>query len=725
MHSRTAVQPAATEAITSTRAEGDYTESELSAALAACGICEGDVVFVQVALDTLGSGRECASHEQRSSMVLRALRHAIGDSGTLVVPTYTFSFCRHEPFDLDATPTTGGPWSPSAEFLEYVRHAPDALRSRDPIHSVVAIGPAAHRLIDNLPPTCFGEGSLQHRLRREGARLCALGIGLHELSMVHHAEAMMNVPFRFKKLFTGRIGSHRAGWVYDVRIPAPNTELSPGHIVAATLERDLVRTAAVGRGSVEVVQAERFYQVLCDRLRRDPWITVKGPALDPVALDEQRVVPNLPDVTLPPDASMETIVRTLCPVRRDIISDGYDAALAALATQLPMRVHEYATGTECFTWIVPEKWTCSEAWLETLDGRRLFSYADHPLHVVSYSLPFEGVVSREELMRHLHVHEHLDDAVPFIFKYYERNWGLCCSRHLRDTLTDEAYRVVIRTVFSYGTLKVGEVTAPGKTNDTIVFCAHLCHPGMAVDDLSGLSVGVGVMRALLRRPEQTRYTYKLLIIPETIGSLAWLSAQQAAIPRMKGGLFLEMLGLDQPHVLQRSYAGDTEVDECFVSALRQCDPDSWTAPFRAIVGNDERQFNAPGVRVPMLSLLRVLRTDHPDYPYRQYHSNFDTPELITNDRLEQSRDLVLKMIDTLEANRVPVNRFKGEVCCSRYGLHIDWWADRQGHQAFFRIMDALDGTKSITQIARAADVPVETVTSVLSALEERGLIEYA
>src|SRR5581483_2928236 len=136
MHSRTAVQQAQQAAPSSnTSAEGDYTESELSAALAACGIGEGDVVFVQVALDALGSARDCASDDQRSAMVLRALRHAVGETGTLVVPTYTFSFCRYEPFDLDSTPTTGGPWSPSAEFLEHVRHAPDAMRSRDPIHS--------------------------------------------------------------------------------------------------------------------------------------------------------------------------------------------------------------------------------------------------------------------------------------------------------------------------------------------------------------------------------------------------------------------------------------------------------------------------------------------------------------------------------------------------------------------------------------------------------------
>src|SRR5690606_27778246 len=124
------------------------------------------------------------------------------------------------------------------------------------------------------------------------------------------------------------------------------------------------------------------------------------------------------------------------------------------------------------------------------------------------------------------------------------------------------------------------------------------------------------------------------------------------------------------------------------------------------------------------SLLQVRRPGSPDYPYREYHSSFDTAELVTNRRLEVSRDLVLKMIAALEADRVPVNRFSGEICCSRYGLHVDWFREPEAHQAFWRILDAVDGTRSVAQIARLASTRVEMVTSVLDRLEEFGLIEY-
>ena len=126
----------------------------------------------------------------------------------------------------------------------------------------------------------------------------------------------------------------------------------------------------------------------------------------------------------------------------------------------------------------------------------------------------------------------------------------------------------------------------------------------------------------------------------------------------------------------------------------------------------------------MLSLMRVLPTTEPDYPYREYHSSHDTPAIVSTARLEDSRDLVLRMIDTLERDRVPINRFLGEVCCSRYGLHVDWFTERDAHRSMFSVMDLIDGTRSIRQIAAATGQTIEVVKQVLDPLEARGLITY-
>lgn len=706
--------------------EGDYSQSDLIDSLKRIGIGLGDVVYTVVNLDALGKAKSCSTAAEHCECLLKALQEAVGNDGTILVPSYSFSFCRREIFDVQGTPAVKGPWSPSTEFLEYFRQLPGVVRSADPIHSVAGLGPRAAEILSNVPPTCFGEDSVPYRLRQIGAKICAIGVGLHESNFQHHVEEMVGVPFRFKKLFTGVIRdsgvTRKTGWVYNVGILANNGVVDDQRLEASAREAGICRAAVVGRGQLLGSNCRELFEFTSAALKKDPWFTARGPAGDPIELERVRVGGPRHEVNLPPDASISEMIDAIWKLPRDIVSEGYDAALKALAKQVPMKICAYPTGTECWSWILPEKWTCHEAYLETLDGKRLFSYADNPLHVVSYSLPFEGEVSRRDLFEHLHVHHRIPESIPFMFKYYERDWGLCCSKNLKDTLHDDKYRVVIKSDFSYGTLKVGEVTAPGKTDECIVLCAHLCHPAMVNDDLSGVVVGIKVMQALLKRND-LRYTYRFIILPETIGSVAYLSQNEHLIPKMKGGLFLEMLGLDNPHALQLSFAGNTEVDLCFSQALKEHDAFGWTGPYRTIIGNDERQFNGPGVRVPMLSLSRVLPPTMGDWPYREYHSSHDSPEMTSIKSLEASCEMVLSMIDTIENNRVPINQYKGEVFCSRFGMSFEEASNPEAYRALFSVMDVIDGTLSVAQIASKCGISFGTAAKIVSELRVRGLVD--
>lgn len=705
----------------------DYRYDEFVAALKDVGIDRGDTVFVHVCHETLGRPAECRTPEDEQRFLLRVLQDAVGPHGTILIPTYTFSFTKQEVYDVQNTPSPGGPWSTSGGFLEYFRRQPGVIRSRDPIHAVAGLGPKAEELLTGLPNTCFGKGSVHERLMDAGGKICTIGVGLYEASFRHHVEELVGVPFRFNKLFTGQIRdngvSRKQGWLYFVRILADNGFPAGEKLEEKARKAGLCRVARVGRGEITAIPCKEYFDFAAREIKKDPWLTAKGPPGHPIALEDARVGYSKPHVHLPAHASMMEMIDALWKLPRNIVSDAYDAALEALATQLPMTIHRYPTGSECWSWVVPEKWACHEAYLETLDGRRILSYAENPLHVVSYSLPFKGEVSREELFRHLHVHPSLPQAVPFIFKYYERDWGLCCSRSTKDSLTDDRYRVVIRTSFSFGALSVGEVVAPGRERECIVFCAHLCHPGMVNDDLTGVVVGMKVMEELLKRTH-LRYTYRFLIVPETIGSLAYLSHNEALIPSMKGGLFLEMLGRDHPHALQLSFEGSTDVDRCFTRVMKAVDPRSWTGVYRSIIGNDERQFNGPGVRVPMLSLSRVLEPSAPDWPYREYHSSEDTPDRVSVAAMEESRDLILAMVDALERSVVPVNKFKGEVFCSRFGIHVDAYENPEGNRAMFQIMDLVDGTRSVEDIAEACGIAAGAVKGILDELARNSLVTY-
>ena len=423
-------------------------------------------------------------------------------------------------------------------------------------------------------------------------------------------------------------------------------------------------------------------------------------------------------------STMMDIINELWYLPRHLNSDGYDRAVHRLAREVPMTIHEVLSGTKVWTWTVPEAWSCPEAYLESMDGKRWLDLADHPLHVVSYSLPFEGEVSREELLKHLYVHPDLPDAIPYVFKYYQRDWGLCISKRLRDSLKEDRYKVVIRSEFKPGTLKIGEIIIPGEVDDCFVVAAHLDHPAMVNDDLTGVVVGLEAARRL-QAGLKPYFTYRFLFFPETLGSIAYLSEHEELIPQMRGGLFLEMLGTNAPHALQTSFQNDTSADRAMVTALRGLESDAYIDGFRSIIDNDERQFNAPGVRVPMLSLSRVVNPQLPESrfrPYPEYHSSLDTPEIISADRLEASVQTVTALLNAFDRNRYIVNHFKGEIFASGYDLWVDYKTDAAGHKRRFEIMDRCDGTRRPADIAIELGLSFQEVWEVIEKLLEKKLV---
>ena len=699
-----------------------YKIQDVVSALRQAGLRKGDTVFGHSNVALFGRPEWARNAEELCEGLASAFWEVIGSEGTLVVPTFTYSFCKREEFDPLMTASACG------LFAEWVRNQSGARRSHDPIFSVAALGPLADELTANVPLECFGPGSFWERLINRGGLVCNFNVFELGSTLFHYIERRLDVPYRYDKVFPGVIRSHgvthRTAAIYFCQDQTnPDTVANNDAFSALALERGLGRKVSLARGYVAAVRAADALRLVEETLPARPWLLTRAATTGSCP----ELLRGATAVDCPPlrqGATPGEMIETLWRLPRDIVSGGYDAALQALARQLPMTIHEYPTGTHCWTWLVPEKWTCREAYLQTLHGGRLFSYADNPLHVMSYSLPFEGDVTREELFAHLHTHPKLPGAVPFKFKYYERDWGLCCSQRLKDSLADERYRVVIRSQFSYSTLKVGEVVAPGRSDETFILCAHLDHPAMVNDDLAGVVVGLEVMRELLKRTD-LRYTYRFLILPETIGSVAWLSHHEDLIPKMKGGLFLEMLATPHPHALQLSHRGDTEADRCLTRALKCHDPHGWTGEFRTVIGNDERQFNSPGVRVPMLSLSRVLPPSHPEWPFREYHSSDDTPANARIESLAESRDLVLRMIDEMEQNRVLVNKTKGEVFCSRYGIHVDFYANPEGNRALFNIMCLIDGTRSVADIADELRISPSAVEGVVNELMKHELVACA
>jgi len=411
----------------------------------------------------------------------------------------------------------------------------------------------------------------------------------------------------------------------------------------------------------------------------------------------------------------------ITPLRRDLISDGYDEAVDALRGELPLTMREYPSGTKCDTWTIPQKWTCHAARLENLSGEVIFSDQDTPLRVPSYSTPFSGIVSRDELMAHLYTHPRLPDAIPFKFFYYQPRWGLCCTQLERDALMEESYRVHIETTVSGGQLKTIEAkTSSGERN--FLLCAHLCHPAMANDDATGVAVAMEAFRFLADLPD-LRINIHLLLMPETIGSAAWLSDPESPAGTIDAGLFLEMLGRAMPFSIQRTLDDNHELDVALWNASLGVDPDSWSGEFASVICNDERQFNGPGVGIPMASLSRVMPVGAAERPYPEYHTHLDTLERCQRSALFGSLRVVVRTIAALQESEVVVPRFRGELFLQSTVFGQELLADTPRRLRFLRFVTRLNGRDSIAKGAMAAGISLEEARQFSSMLAAEGFAE--
>lgn len=412
-----------------------------------------------------------------------------------------------------------------------------------------------------------------------------------------------------------------------------------------------------------------------------------------------------------------------------------DRCAKLLMEELPFRVHKFPAMSEHNGWVVPKRWHVEKAEIRK-DGELIFDGLCHPMAVISSSDSFQGTVDLTELKDHLFYRESRPNAhvyhLALFYRPWENDWGFCMPWIQVKALEDGVYEVDLRTVHEDGTMKVCDYVLPGESTDTIVFNAHNCHGGMANDDMSGVVVGVEVMKRLARR-SQRRYTYRLVIGAENIATAHFLgSLPDAEVETLKWGLFLEGLGNDHRLAIQQTFNGDSDIDRAAIHHLRQTHPDVHVGKFRQVIGNDETVWEAPGYEVPFASLSRSILGG---IPFPEYHTSDDNIAIMSEEKLEEAAAAVVDICNILETNQYPTRRFKGMLALSnpKYDLYqpmieaalrptlpaekLLW------NYLMVRLPRLMDGTKSVLEIAIEHDLPYGAVLQYIKRFAEKGLVE--
>ena len=420
---------------------------------------------------------------------------------------------------------------------------------------------------------------------------------------------------------------------------------------------------------------------------------------------------------------MYALSKRLFPICRSLTGDGVRLTHSILREYIPLLVtHEVPTGTECLDWVVPDEWNIRDAYILAPGQLKIADFRQNNLHVVGYSEPVDRELSLAELQNHLFSLPETPDVIPYVTSYYKRTWGFCLSENQRRALADTTYRVVIDSDLSPGSLTYSELYLPGRSKQEVMISSYTCHPSMANNELSGPVVATFLAQWLAEQDHH--YSYRLILAPETIGPIVYISKNLYRLKENVIAAFnMTCVGDDRTWSFMPSRKGDTLADRVARHALESSGQNFTEYEFLEHRGSDERQYCSPGVDLPMVSIMRSRYGTFPEY-----HTSADDMMVVSPGGLQRSLEMHKSCIRLIESNRTYAPTVLGEPQLSRRGILDQYGGGTNMLMKRKRIQNFLaccDGTTDLLQLSKLMGVKASELTPIAELLLEQGLITEA
>jgi len=406
----------------------------------------------------------------------------------------------------------------------------------------------------------------------------------------------------------------------------------------------------------------------------------------------------------------------LFPINRSITGEGVRETLIYIKSIVPeLQIHSIPSGNTAFDWTVPDEWNISEAYIAYENGEKIVDFKNNNLHLMGYSEPVDLWMNFDELDKHLYSLPDQPTAIPYLTSYYKRRWGFCIAHNQRQLFKDGKYHVVIKGSLQPGVLNYGEILIPGESEDEIFLSTYICHPSMANNEISGVVVTTALTKWILENTNR-RYSYRIVFLPETIGSIIYLSRNVDKMKQnIKAGFVLTCVGDNRRYSFMPSRLGDTLADRVAKYALENFIASFDTYSFLQR-GSDERQYCSPLIDLPVVS---VMRSKYGTFP--EYHTSLDNLHFISSEGLEGSFDINKKCLQILENNYT----YKATTYCEpqlgKRGLYNI--TSNQDSDDLINLLAYADGLTDLLKISEIIACDFFTCVEIAAVLEKSGLLK--
>ena len=427
------------------------------------------------------------------------------------------------------------------------------------------------------------------------------------------------------------------------------------------------------------------------------------------------------------------LAKELCQFSTGVVADENIGLFKRIEKEIELKYVEFKSGSTFNGWLVPKNWRVKKANIFK-DGKLLFNAALNHIGVARYSKSFSGRMSLTELKRHLVTNPNLPNSTIFHcawqYRPWDADWAISMPYKVFKRLSSGFYDIELITEYSNGKMIVAYCDIKGKSNKTIIFNTNNCHPKMANDGFAGTAVLIRLFQWLKKR--KNFYSYKLVIAPEHLGSIFFLSSlKKKELKNMVCGIFEEMPGNNANAKVTKSFNGDHIIDEAFKNIFRTKYKKSEIVEWRKGAGNDETVWESPGYEIPFVELTRC---ENQFEPFKYYHTDHDTVENLSDKKVGEFLMILQDVIDILENDQKIFRKFDGLLCLSnpKFNLYkerkdpaieknLSDDSEKWGH-----LLDCLlryfDGKHSILEIANIHDLYFKDLYDYILEFKKKKLV---
>ena len=673
-------------------------------------INRGDNIFVTSDVKQLLYNLVSMDDDTDLNILIDGIINIIGEEGTLVFPTFNWDFCKGVPFDIKKTACKTG----SLGKLALKRS--DFRRTKHALYSFAVWGKGQDEMCAMTNKSSFGIDSPFTYMTENGFKNLFIDKDLgHSFVYVHYVEEQVgNIPYRYLKDFTadyidedGSVSKKTFAMnVRDLDLDVTNR--------IDDFEEDFIKASVMEKFSIngidyKIIDLKGAFPIIAEDVRHNRSRKV-------CSYIGQDSTEHLDE-----GKKMFELCKEMFPICRSITGNGVRESFKILNKYLDteFKITEVPTGTQVCDWTVPKEWNIEDAYIENEKGEKIVDFKKNNLHVLGYSVPIDETMSLLELKEHIYTLKDQPDLIPYVTSYYKERWGFAMSQNQLNSLPDGNYHAVIKSELRDGSLTYGEILIPGESEEEIFFTSYTCHPSMANNECSGPAVLVFLANYIMSMKNR-RYSYRLILAPETIGAITYISKHLEELKKkVICGFNLTCVGDDRTYSIVHSRYANTLADRVLTNVLKYHYPKYISYPYIKR-GSDERQYQAPGVDIPLVCFCRSKY-----HVYPEYHTSADNLDIISPDGLAGSLDVMIKCINLLEANETYTVTCLCEAQLGKRGL-MPTMSSKETYQDTLALKDVLayaDGTNDIIELSNIIEQPSERVIKVCSQLFDAGLLK--